>query len=451
MRENMYGIDSLVTLGNGKEVPAVNLDNAATTPPFKRVIEEIENKMEYYASIGRGTGQKSVISNEIYMDARKTVMGFVNADTRYTVFYCNCTTDGMNKLASALVKTPEDIILSTRMEHHANDLPWRERGRTVYVDVDERGRLRLADFERMLRMYDGKIKYVTVAAASNVTGYVNDVHRIAAIAHQYGARIIVDGAQIIAHRKFSMIGNSDEENIDFLVFSAHKMYSPFGGGAVVGLRDVLEEHVPVFYGGGMIETVTDDGVFYTEAPDRYEAGSPNYPGIVGMAEAMKILDEYGFDRIQRHEQNLMKLAIDLLKRIPVIRLYGDNVSYHDRVGILAFTVNGVDNETVSQKLADYSAIAVRQAAFCAHPYVRRLTNEPVRFDRQGRPSYPKGLVRVSFGIYNDEKDVYTLAQTLRVIAAESRNRGAVLAAAVAGTPARDDEFAYLYKLPRDRG
>ncbi|MGL5435845.1 MAG: aminotransferase class V-fold PLP-dependent enzyme [Lachnospiraceae bacterium] len=451
MREMMYGIDSLVTLKNGKTVPAVNLDNAATTPPFKNVWEDIVAKMEYYGSIGRGTGQKSVISSEIYMKARKTVMEFVNADQRYTIFYTNSTTDGMNKLASALVKGPEDLVLTTRMEHFANDLPWRERGRTVYVDVDEMGRLRLADFERILNMYAGRIKYVTVAAASNVTGYVNNVHQIAAIAHRHGARMIVDGAQIIAHRKFSMLGKTDEENIDFFVFSAHKMYSPFGGGAVVGLRDILDQHMPVFYGGGMLETVTDDSVFYEAAPDLYEAGSPNYPGIVGMAEAIRTLNEVGFAQIESHEQKLLKLAIDLLSRIPGIRLYGDNVNYRDRVGILIFTLRGVDNETVSQKLADYSAIAVRQAAFCAHPYVRRLSKEPVRFDRQGRPVPPKGLVRVSFGIYNDEADVHILAQTLRVIAAEVRNKGSVVNAAAAGTAVPDDDFGYLYKMPCDRG
>ena len=447
----MYGIDSPVMLKNGTTVPAVNLDNAATTPPFKQVYEEIGTRMEYYGSIGRGTGQKSVISNEVYINVRKTVMDFVNADARYTLFYANCTTDGMNKLASALVKGPADLILTTRMEHHANDLPWRERGRTVYAEVDDKGRLKLADFEILLRMYGGRIKYVTVAAASNVTGYVNDVHQIAAIAHRYGAQIIVDGAQIIAHRRFSMLGRTEAENIDFFVFSAHKMYSPFGGGAVVGLREVLDRHVPEFYGGGMIETVTDEHVFYTDAPDLYEAGSPDYPGVVGMAAAMKVLDEVGFERIESHEQKLLRLAIGLLKGIPGLRLYGDNVNYRDRVGILAFTLNGVDNETVSQKLADYSAIAVRQAAFCAHPYVRRLTKEPVQFDHEGRPVPPKGLVRVSFGIYNTEADVRLLAQTLNRIAAEGRNRGVVAYAAAAGTAALDDTFAHIYRIPRDRG
>ena len=140
----------------------------------------------------------------------------------------------------------------------------------------------IEDIERTLKNYRGKIKYVSVTAASNVTGYVNDVHLIAKIAHKYGAKIIVDGAQIVSHREFNMLGNAKEECIDFFVFSAHKMYSTYGGGAIVGLTDVLSTHMPAFYVGGMVESVGDKYVRYTTAPDLYEAGSPNYPGVIGM-------------------------------------------------------------------------------------------------------------------------------------------------------------------------
>ena len=199
----------------------------------------------------------------------------------------NNTTDGLNKLASALVESEDDIVLSTRIEHHANDLSWRERCKTIYAEVDENGRVIYDDIEKMLKEHD--VKYVAITAASNVTGYVTDVHRVAKLAHQYGAKIIVDGAQIVAHRKFSMIGDTPEENIDFLVFSAHKMYSPYGGGAVIGLKDVLNEHMPEFYGGGIVTLVKDDEQYYKDAPSRYEAGSPNYPGVVGLGKAIDIL------------------------------------------------------------------------------------------------------------------------------------------------------------------
>ncbi len=412
IRDMILGLDAPVKLENGRFVPAINLDNAATTPPFKQACEAIARQLMYYGSIGRGRGQKSEHSTEVYTNGRSIVKQFLGADNdRYTVIYTNCTTDGMNKLASALIGSPDDIVLSTRMEHHANDLPWRERCSTVHAEVDASGRLILGDIERLLSAHGGRLKYVTVTAASNVTGYVNDVHEIARIAHRHGARIIVDGAQIVAHRPFSMLGATPEEHIDFFVFSAHKMYSPYGGGAVVGLTDVLNQHLPAFYGGGMVDTVCDDSVIYSPAPDRYEAGSPNYPGVVGMLKAMETLRCIGFDYIQSHEQRLLRRAIDGLRRIPEVRLYGDNEHIEDRVGIAVFTVDGMTNEQVADQLAARSAIAVRHAAFCAHPYVRRLTNV-----QQTQPcTSPAGMVRVSFGIYNNEQDVDCLLKTVRAL------------------------------------
>jgi len=415
IRNMMLGLDAPVELGNKTKASAINLDNAATTPAFKNVVQEIHKELLYYSSIGRGMGQKSEHTNEVYDSGRDTVLDFVGADsTHYTVFYVNNTTDGMNKLASALIDSHRDMVLTTRMEHHANDLTWRLRARTVYTEVDKQGRLILEDFERILRRLRGRVKYVSVTAASNVTGYVNDVHQIARTAHKYGAKIIVDGAQIIAHRAFRMTGDCPEENIDFLVFSAHKMYSPFGGGAVVGLTKELNRHVPRFYGGGMIETVTDRKVFFTDSPDLYEAGSPNYPGVVGMLRSMKNLQSLGFDYIEAHEQRLLGMALDGLRQIPGVILYGDSIHYTDRVGILVFTLQGIDNETVSRLLAEYSGIAVRHAAFCAHPYVRRLTGDlTVRTGSDGTPLPPEGLVRVSFGIYNTEADVQCLVNTVK--------------------------------------
>jgi selenocysteine lyase/cysteine desulfurase len=412
----ILGLDVPVKLDNGRMVPAVNLDNAATTPAFKQVAEEVHEKLKYYGPIGRSVGQKSAYSSEIYTNGRETVKAFVGADDSYTTIYTHHTTDGMNKLASALIDSRDDIILSTRMEHHANDLPWRERAKTLYAEVDEQGRLNLDDMRRILSQHRGKIKYVTVTAASNVTGYVNDVHKIAALAHEFGAGIIVDGAQIVSHRKFNMLGNTPGENIDFFVFSAHKMYSPFGGGAIVGLTKRLEGRIPHFYGGGMVDAVYDNRVFYTEAPDLFEAGSPNYPGVVGMLKSMKILEKIGFDYIAEHEQRLLKYTIDRLKRIPEVILYGDNEKYDDRVGIVVFNIDGIDNQIVAEKLAGLSAIAVRHAAFCAHPYVRRLTGElPYKYKEGEEPTHPVGMVRVSFGIYNTEEDVDVLVKTIRAI------------------------------------
>ena len=412
MRDMIFGLDTLVELDDGRMMPAINLDNAATTPPFKRVMEEIEDHLRYYGSIGRGRGQKSEHSTEIYIRVRDIIKDFVGANSDiYTAFYVSNTTDGMNKLASALIEKPCDMVLTTRMEHHANDLPWRKRAKTVFAEVDEKGRLIVDDIERLLKMHKGKIKYVAVTAASNVTGYVNDVHCIAKIAHQYGAKIIVDGAQIVAHREFSMLGKVPEENIDFFVFSAHKMYAPFGSGAVVGLTCELNKHIPKFYGGGMVETVCDDSISYVTAPDLYEAGSPNFPGIVGMAKAMDILKDVGFDYVRKHEQFLLRRVLDGLKEFPEVIFYGDNEDISDRVGIAIFNLGGMKPAEVAGALAGYRGIAVRHAAFCAHPYVRRLTG--VKEQDGLICTVPEGMVRISFGIYNDEADIDIFLTTIK--------------------------------------
>ena len=238
IRDYVVGLDTPVKLSDGTSRPLINFDNAATTPALKPVLDEVNEKLLMYGSIGRGFSIKSDYSSELYSSTRKKVLKFVNANSeKYTMFYVNNTTDGLNKLASALITSKDDVVLCTRMEHHANDLSWRERCKVIYAEVDKQGRIIYEDIERMLK--ENKVKYVAVTAASNVTGYVTDVHRIAKLAHQYGAQIVVDGAQIVAHRAFSMKGETREEDIDFFVFSAHKMYSPFGGGAVVGIEEVL--------------------------------------------------------------------------------------------------------------------------------------------------------------------------------------------------------------------
>ena len=199
IRNYVVGVNEPVELSDGTTRPLINFDNAATTPVLKPVQQAVDKEFEMYGSIGRGFSQKSNHSTELYNSVRDKVLNFVGADDNYTCFYVNNTTDGLNKLASALVESEDDIVLSTRIEHHANDLSWRERCKTIYAEVDENGRVIYDDIEKMLKEND--VKYVAITAASNVTGYVTDVHRVAKLAHQYGAKIIVDGAQIVAHRK----------------------------------------------------------------------------------------------------------------------------------------------------------------------------------------------------------------------------------------------------------
>ncbi len=423
IREYVVGLDEPVEVRKGVFRSVINFDNAATTPALQPVVDEVTARLATYGSIGRGYSAKSDISTEVYYEIRDKILNFVNANPMdYTAFYVNNTTDGLNKLASALITSEDDIVLCTRMEHHANDLSWRERCKVIYGEVDGQGRIIYEDLERLLQ--ENNVKYVAVTAASNVTGYVTDVHRIAKMAHEHGAQIIVDGAQIVAHRAFSMKGETPEEDIDFFVFSAHKMYSPFGGGAVVGRTDALNEHIPQFYGGGMISVVTDNSVFWSVAPETYEAGSPNYPGVVGLGKAIEILQQIGFDAISAHEQVLIRRLIDGLKKMDNVIIYGDYENTEDRVGVVTFNFSDANSWLVAGRLSDKGA-ATRRGAFCAHPYVWRLMGiseeDAASFDGcvDGKTA---GMIRVSFGIYNTEEEVDEFLQILEESVDEIRRK-----------------------------
>ena len=432
IRDFVVGIDEPVELKDGTKQPLINFDNAATTPALKPVLQAVDDELKMYGSIGRGFSQKSNHSTDLYNSIRDKVLKFVGADPEtYTCFYVNNTTDGLNKLASALIESPDDIVLTTRIEHHANDLSWRERCKVIYAEVDEKGRVIYDDIEKLLTENEGKVKYVSITAASNVTGYITDVRRVAKMAHAHGAKLIVDGAQIVAHRKFSMIGATPEENVDFFVFSAHKMYSPFGGGAVIGLTDELNKHMPEFYGGGTVKIVGDNRVVaYKDPPAVYEAGSPNYPGIVGLGKAIDILEEVGFDAIEEHEKKLNARLVDGLKKLDTAIIYGDSDDLSDRVGVVTFNFSDVNSFLLSIQLTEVGGVATRRGAFCAHPYVWRLIGIPDEalddFEECGDISTP-GMIRISFGIYNTEEEVdkflEVLPKAMKIAASEEAMRG----------------------------
>ncbi len=423
IRDYVVGIDEQMDLESGGKKTVTNFDNAATTPALQPVVDAVDDELKKYGSIGRGYSPKSNHSTELYNDTRDKVLEFVGADPEtYTVFYVNNTTDGLNKLASALIEDKSDVVLATRIEHHSNDLPWRENATTIYAEVDDQGRVMYDEIEKQLK--NNKVKYVTVTAASNVTGYVTDVHRVAKLAHKYGAKIIVDGAQIVAHRKFSMTGDDPSENIDFFVFSAHKMYSPYGGGAVVGLTEELSQHMPKFYGGGTIHIVGDDWVEYTDAPKSYEAGSPNYPGVVGLGKAIDVLQEVGFDNIEEHEKALNQRLVDGLLKMDNIIIYGDSKDLSDRVGVVSFNFSDANSGLIAEALSNHYGVATRRGAFCANPYVWRLyglTEEQVRNFAECSDINTPGMIRVSFGIYNTEEEVDYLLKVLPKAVKEAKD------------------------------
>lgn len=420
----VVGVDTQVQLQNGKRERGINFDNAATTPPFLSVIEEIRNFAPYYSSIHRGAGYKARVSSVKYEEARKGVMDFVGADHKSdVVIFLKNATEAINKVAYRLSQNRNDVVLSTSMEHHSNDLPWRGKCEVDYIEVDECGRLKFEDFVKKLEKYKGRVRLVTVTGASNVTGYVNPVHKIAEWAHKYGAKILVDGSQLIPHMPFDMKPWGSGKHIDFLVFSAHKMYAPFGIGVLIGPKYFFEQGFPDYSGGGTVRAVTHDKVVWNDPPSKDEAGTPNLMGVVALAAAINTLRSIGMKNLDKHEKALTKQLIRGLKNVNNIELYCTEDENQERVGIVPFNMKGIHHEKLAEILAGEAGISVRSGCFCAHPYIQRLMKvSPAKINTiVDNPLEPKpGMVRISFGIYNEHNEVEKLLEVLQQIDKDRR-------------------------------
>ena len=417
IRKLFIGLDNKIVINGKKQVIPINFDNAATTPVLKKVMKAVLKASENYGSIARGDGQKSQYSSDLYEECRRYVIEYFNAPlNKYTAIFIGNTTEGINKLSNILIENKNDIVITSRMEHHSNDLPWRGKCDLKYVEVDEKGRIIMEELEEMFSIYQDRIKYVTITGASNVTGYITDIRRVAKLAHKYGAKLIVDGAQLVPHRAINICGKEDDDYIDFLIFSAHKVYAPFGSGAIIGLRDELEKYPPDTKGGGTVERVLDDEIIWLSTPEKNEAGSPNFFGAVALMQALKEMNKIGLELIESNEKKLLKMLIDGMKNFERVILYGDNENIEDRLGIMVFNIDRLCYEMVGEYLASIRGIAVRQGGFCAHPYTRRLLgikNDEIEeyIKKNGMP----GMVRVSLGAYNSEKEVNIFLETIEYI------------------------------------
>ena len=419
-RNLVVGVETPVPLDNGRYATAVNFDNAATTPPFKSVVRDINDFLPWYSSIHRGKGYKSQLSTDIYEQGRKVITQFVNGDEDSDiVIYSKNTTDSINILADVLSqqKNGRDVVLSTWMEHAANDLPWRDKFNVDYVDIDEFGRLDMDDLERKLSKYADRLKLLAVTGVSNVTGYINDIYKIAILAHQYGTQIFVDGAQLIPHMKLDMKSYESKEHIDFLAFSAHKMYAPYGAGVLIGPRTTFDTGLPYAQGGSAISLVTHDRIKWEPPPMKDEAGTPNLLGVVAMISAVKQLQKIGMDNTLAHEKKLLNYAYDKIKRIGGITLY-NYPDKQDTIGVIPFNLEGVHHSLMSAILSYEAGIAVRNGFFCSHPYCERLLGYSQKdmeiFFKNEDIQFP-GMVRASFGLYNNYNEIDRFVNCLAVI------------------------------------
>ena len=306
------------------------------------------------------------------------------------------------------------------MEHHSNDLPWRKYCKVVHVGIQPDGGVDLDSLKKELQNYKGKVKLVAVSGAANVTGICNPIHDIAEWVHAAGAKIFVDAAQLAPHRTINILPNSDPRHIDFLAFSAHKNYAPFGIGVLIGPKSFFAKGAPDVVGGGTVSYVGLDEVEWGGLPQKEEAGSPNVVGAVALAKAISMLTRVGMETIAEHEQQLLKYAISKMKNIPGVRIYGPTENLSDKVGVIPFTVDGFDHSLVATILSVEGGIGVRNGNFCAQVYMRKLLNvtpeeeKSKRAERCDNPVLP-GMVRASFGCYNNEEDVDRFVEMLERI------------------------------------
>jgi cysteine desulfurase/selenocysteine lyase len=394
----------------------INLDNAASTPPFTGVIKHLNNISAWYSGVHRGSGYKSGYSTEQYEAARETIAQFVGADLRHNVvIFTKNTTDSINKVRHYLPYLPGEIVIFSRMEHHSNELPWMDG--PYHMIRLKRDRLDLEELEDYLRKQRGRIKLVAVTGCSNVSGYTPPIYTIAEIAHLYDAKILVDGAQLVPHRPVNLLPDHDPRHIDFLAFSAHKMYAPFGAGVLIGPKWLFSKGNPSQVGGGTIKFLTPEEIFWTVPPDREEAGSPNVLGALAVAEACRIISGIGWLNLINHEKELIAYAMRELTRVPGITIYGKNSE--NRVGVVSFNIEGIHHRQVADYLAKVHGIGVRSGCFCARRYVIELLQLDIKellAKLGGRESLPDeimpGMVRISFGCYNQIAEIDLLCEAL---------------------------------------
>jgi cysteine desulfurase/selenocysteine lyase len=415
-----------VTVLNGEERSLVYLDHAATTHPPDHVLARYEHFLRNeYANVHRASYQLARQSTLRFEDAYRECASFVGADLDHqcVVFLAN-TTAACDLVAHAVAERPGKVLV-TNLEHHSNDLPFRRRSEVLRVGLDDNTRLDMTALREILKRE--RIKLVTVTGAANVTGWMPPIHEIARLAHDAGALICVDAAQLLAHAPINMGAPGDASSIDFLVAAGHKAYAPMGTGFLIGPRDVLDSVEPIVAGGGVAAHVDETTATWLPSPDRHQFGTPNVAGAIALAEMLKLLRSIGMDRVRTHELGLYRRMVDGLKAIGSIERYGPD-AIDERVGIVPFNVEGVSDMLCAAVLGEEHAVAVRNGRFCSHVHSHALLH--ARGDAAG-------AVRASIGLYNNEADIDRFLEAVECVQRRTwdgsySERGGVLSGSAGG-------------------
>ncbi|MEO8695564.1 MAG: aminotransferase class V-fold PLP-dependent enzyme [Acidimicrobiales bacterium] len=416
---------SIRLVGDGLTVPCVDgtdrpylcLDVAASTAALPAVADRVSAFLPWYSSVHRGAGWKSQLATAEYEDARAAALAFAgrtDGDDDVAII-CRNTTEAINHLAYRLRLEPRDVVVTTVVEHHANLLPWGRLATMRYVECGRDGTFGVDDVIDALAL-EPRPKLLAISGASNVTGWMPPLEPIIEAAHQRGVPVLVDAAQLAPHRPLP-------RTADFLAWSGHKMYAPFGAGVLIGPRDAFATGDPFLAGGGAVDLVDLNEVIWTDPPEREEAGSPNLLGAVALHAAIAEFARVGWDQIVAHDRTIAARLRDGLAAIDGVRVLGSVPA--DALPAVAFVVDRVPYGLVSARLSAEHGIGVRHGCFCAHPYLLRLLDlrpdevadyraAVVRGDRRHIP----GAVRASAGLSTTEEEIDRFLEALRTIAAD---------------------------------
>lgn len=392
LRKDFSILDQIVN-----DEPLVYLDNAATTQKPTQVLEAIA---AYYAkdnaNVHRGVHTLAERATVAYEAARERVRSFIHAASTKEVLFTRGTTTGLNWVAryAESVLQPGDEVLISVMEHHSNTIPWQEAckktgARLIYAYLKD-GMLDLADFRSKLTE---KTRFVALAHVSNVLGVVNPIKEIAELVHQANALLVVDGAQSVPHMKIDV----QDLDVDFFAFSGHKMLGPTGIGVLYGKEELLERMSPVEFGGEMIDFVYEQEATWKELPWKFEAGTPNIAGAIGLAVAIDYLDKIGMETVHQYEQELIAYVFPKLQAVEGLTIYGSE-DLTQRSGVISFNLAGLHPHDVATAL-DYEGVAVRAGHHCAQPLLSYLG--------------VAATVRASFYLYNTKADCDKLVEALQ--------------------------------------
>jgi len=408
------GADIPVRTTDGQVAKRVYFNNSATTLALRPVMWNVNSNVPLltYVDAPCPLGGRTTT---MYEQVRDVVLDYVGGDpNKDTVIYAKNSTEAINLLSDLFRQAdPEQVVITTAMEHMANYLPFTCRFKTAVVNVTKDGNIDLDDLENKLNRYRNKVKLLAITGASNITGITPPIYKIAKMVHKYDAKILVDAVQLVQHQPFSMKPHNDDEHIDFVVFSAHKCYTPLDGGALIGPYDFFEKYQPYLDGAGTTKFISSEKIIYSDPPKRYEAGYPDIFGVMAMGDALRFLNNIGLNNIAKYEKKLYHYLKRGLESIPKVKMYAQDSGYIN-IPYVSFNVENIYHTDVANYLGFEHGVEVGAGVLGSDIYVQSLLGvspqEAYQLYLSGKPA---GVVRVSLGMYNTFSEIDRFVDALR--------------------------------------